>query len=442
VLGGGGGRGDRQGSPGDRRGPRAPSGFSECTLSNKPPSNHQNLIDQYCIFICIAMMTRKRCCFSRFSSLFIVLIYSFTNNYVWGAPERIVSIKTIFNNKEGVSTATTPWWRTRFSSTSFSLDQLFERARSRRAEGEKLKHKEKKEDENEPHDSRTGSGDVLPRGRDTKGGDEESWCRDDGELTPQAAAAERRSIQTDVIGTPSLLTIVSSLRSAIQQIFRHPRLLGRCVQTGLAIYIIQAMWTAASELVDELQAEYYQKKSQAYLQRDVVSQILQELTAPSPEQKSILAQEPVLAHLSKTLLASGMSLRASTESGHKSIEQILLSLTKADVSLLQQSLWTPPTSPSARHDNDWDGICGLQPVKESLIQMLWTWKQRDHGPYAHLVEKPPGLLLYGPPGCGKTVLVRAIASETQLPCLRYPLLVVKKICWRLQFASENAFPTR
>lgn len=62
----------------------------------------------------------------------------------------------------------------------------------------------------------------------------------------------------------------------------------------------------------------------------------------------------------------------------------------------------------------WEDIGGLKKVKEALIEAV-EWPLR----YAHLYEKagvtpPKGILLTGLPGCGKTLLGKAVATESQV----------------------------
>jgi len=60
----------------------------------------------------------------------------------------------------------------------------------------------------------------------------------------------------------------------------------------------------------------------------------------------------------------------------------------------------------------WDDIGGLEEAKQQLREAV-EWPLR----YPHVFEqmgiKPPkGILLYGPPGCGKTLLAKAVATES------------------------------
>ncbi len=65
-------------------------------------------------------------------------------------------------------------------------------------------------------------------------------------------------------------------------------------------------------------------------------------------------------------------------------------------------------------DIRWDDVGGLSEVKARLIEAV-EWPLR----YGHLFEqagvKPPkGILISGPPGCGKTLLAKAVANESKV----------------------------
>lgn len=62
----------------------------------------------------------------------------------------------------------------------------------------------------------------------------------------------------------------------------------------------------------------------------------------------------------------------------------------------------------------WDEVGGLEEVKQSLIEAV-EWPLKYPEAFAAVGVRPPrGILLYGLPGTGKTLLVRALATQSNL----------------------------
>jgi transitional endoplasmic reticulum ATPase len=67
----------------------------------------------------------------------------------------------------------------------------------------------------------------------------------------------------------------------------------------------------------------------------------------------------------------------------------------------------------AKPSTTFDDIGGLEDVKRELIEMIEFGKDEDGYFDAMGIKAPSGCMFYGPPGCGKTLLAKAMANEME-----------------------------
>ena len=222
----------------------------------------------------------------------------------------------------------------------------------------------------------------------------------------------------------------------------HPatvgRVLARCLQVGMLSYLGYTVWKIATDIAtavtkddnDSLTGSSFVKN-----QEDV--QKILELIHMDPSTEIPLT--PGLVELPLQLVRLGQKLRASgvpvfsRGNDQPSIEKLFRTLTKEEAVVLEQCLIHPPD----RASNAPVGLTGVQQHLHRTAALLRQSAEDGAPPHFPSLfgtgrSSIPGILLYGPPGCGKTLLVQGLAA--QAPCL----VLTPSVIFRKYLGESNA----